>query len=362
MLRRPRQEDPSLWRTSLPSRSRTLLLRVALGFAASGVALGVAEGLLRVAYPTLPSLSALAERPELLQRFEVEAGQRFGDDRSCEATLKEARATDEDLFPAMGEGGAARTLWFAGDSVTAAMGVGRERGWPRLLAARVAETTGGAVSVRDLSLPGVGYCEVLRRVSSELAFGKPDVVVIGLFADDLEDRALLAHEGQLVGVPHTIEHPSVRYWARRSYVANLLWFSVSSRPAGAVRFIDGPGRVAFQRNLVRAVRGVEAAGAQALLVLLPPVGVERCAPEHAADPTHRCAWLAEDLDLMATLLDEVSLPFVDLRTVWADHPSEAIADERGQELEIHPDAAGHAVLAEAIFGSAEPLLTGGRGD
>ena len=64
------------------------------------------------------------------------------------------------------------------------------------------------------------------------------------------------------------------------------------------------------------------------------------------------------LDLMATLLDEVSLPFVDLRTVWADHPSEAIADERGQELEIHPDAAGHAVLAEAVFGSAGALLAG----
>ena len=39
------------------------MLRIALGFAASGVALGVAEGLLRVAYPTLTCLSVLAERP-----------------------------------------------------------------------------------------------------------------------------------------------------------------------------------------------------------------------------------------------------------------------------------------------------------
>lgn len=339
-------------------RPLLLIARLAVGALAFISALLAAEGLLRLAYPTLPSLSALAERPELVGRFKVEAGHRFGDDRSCELAIEEPFGQDEAVVAASRPDAPARTLWFAGDSITAAMGVGRERGWPRLLAARVGAKTGGAVLLRDLSLPGLGYCAVLRRVHSELAFGSPDVVVIGLFADDLEDRALLSHQGRLVGLPHTIRQPTVRYWARRSYLANLLWFSTSSRPGGAVRFIDGPGRAAFQRNLVRGVRAVEAAGAEALLVLIPAVGAERCAPEHTAETTHRCSWLPSDLDVMADLLDEVGLPYADLRRVWVAHPSEAIVEERGQELEVHPDAAGHQVLSDAVFDAAEALLLG----
>lgn len=335
--------------------SSPLAARLALALAGLLLGLGLSEAALRVLYPTLPSLSALAERPDLVQRYTLSKRQRFQDDRSCEVFLKEPRARD--TVVAKGDG-PARTIWFAGDSMTAAVGVPTGQGWPYRLAESVHEITDGDVVIRDLSLPGVGYCEVLRRVTSDLQFGSPDVVAIGLFGDDLEARALISYEGHLIGLPHTIDHPTVRFFARRSYAANLAWFAASARPEGAVRFIDGPGRAAFQRNMARAVSRIESAGAEPLIVLIEPVGMDRCAPELVANPEHRCSWMRDDLDLMADLLDEIGVKVVDLRGMWADHPSQPIAEERGQALEVHPDAAGHGVLAEGVLRRAAPVLVG----
>lgn len=327
--------------------------KLALAGASLAVAFAVAEGGLRGSYPTLPSLSALHDRPDLLEPFLVEAGQRRRDDRVCDQVVREPRGRDVSY----GSADPVRTLWFAGDSMTAGMGVEPGEEWPTQLAQRLQARTQGQVVVRNLALPGVGYCEVLRRTHSELQFGRPDLMFITLFADDLESRALLATDGRLVGLPHTIESDALRWAARRSYAVNLGWFAFASRPTGPVRFIDGPGRAAFQRNVAAITDKVRGMGAEPVVVLMEPVGAERCADDLAADPTHRCAWMADDLALMATLLDEVGVQTIDTRGLWARVSAQPIAAEQNGGMAIHPDRAGHAAFADHLLDRFEPEWT-----
>lgn len=337
--------------------------RIALAAASLTGALLMAEAGLRCTTPTLPSLAALHDRPDLLEPFLVEPGQRRRDERRCDQTVRDPRGRDVTF----GSTEPIRTLWFAGDSMTAGMGVGSGEAWPDRLAQQLQARIRGTVVVRNLALPGVGYCEVLRRVHSELQFGHPDVVLIGLFADDLEARAMLATDGGLVGLPHTIASDTLRWWARRSYAINLAWFASTSRPSGPVRFIDGPGRRAFQTHMVAVTDRVRAAGAEPLVVLLEPVGAADCSASMPADPTHRCSWMPDDLALMATLLDEVGVETVDTRGLWHAVGAAAIESERGRGLAIHPDADGHAALAQHLVDRLGPKLAdhshaGARGD
>ena len=334
----------------------SLLLRCCLALAGLAVGLVVVEAGLRGSYPTLPSLAALHDRPDLLEPFRVAEGQRFRDDRVCDQVVRQPRGRDVSF----GSGEPTRTVWFAGDSMTAGMGVELGEAWPEQLGQRMQAQLGGRVVLRNLALPGVGYCEVLRRVHSELQFGQPDVVVVGLFADDLETRALLARDGQLVGLPHTIPSPTLRWLARRSYAANLAWFAVHSRPDGPVRFIDGPGRRAFQDNLVALTAAIREAGATPLVALIEPVGAANCGQPGAAEAAPRCTWMPDDLALMADLLDEAGVSYLDTRGVWEALGATAIPEEAGQPLPIHPDAASHARFAEWLLVEVGPILSGGR--
>ena len=201
------------------ARAALVVLGVVVGFVCAEVGA-------RALYPALPSLAALHDRPELIEQFEVE-GLRQRDDLNCVQHLKDQRGRDV----VYGAGEPRRVLWFAGDSMTAGMGVEPGEAWPEQLTEMAVEALGGAVVVRNLAVPGIAYCEVLRRVHSELQHGQPDVVFLSLFGDDLESRALLARDGQLIGLPHTIASPALRWAARRSYVVNLGWFAASSRPS-----------------------------------------------------------------------------------------------------------------------------------
>jgi len=337
--------------------------RLALAAASLGIATAIAEAGLRGSYPTLPSLAALHDRPDLMQPFLVEAGQRRRDDRVCDQVVREPRGRDVSY----GSAEPVRTLWFVGDSMTSGMGVEPGQEWPAQLAQRLQDRTQGQVVVRNLALPGVGYCEVLRRAHSELQFGRPDLVFIALFADDLESRALLARDGRLVGLPHTIESDALRWAARRSYAVNLGWFAMAGRPEGPVRFIDGPGRAAFQRNVAALTDKVRALGAEPVVVLMEPVGAASCADALAADPTHRCGWMADDLSLMATLLDEVGVEAIDTRGLWSSQSIQPSPSERDAAMAIHPDGAGHAAFAEHLLDRLGPEATahshtGGTGD
>lgn len=324
--------------------SPALRLRLGVALAALVVGLGLAEAALRLYHGTLPSLAALQDRPDLVERYRVAPGQRMREDLACDREIADARGRDVPV----GQGSRDLRLWVSGDSMAYGMGVEPGQGFADRLAARLQQSLPDTrVHLRNLSLPGLGYCGALEQVHSELQHGRPDLVLLSLFADDLESRALLAKDGRLVGLPHTIRQPALRWLARRSYAVNLAWFVMRPKPTGALRFIDAIGQEAFQRNLRALVDRVEGLGARPVVVLLNPVGAPRCDSRRATED--RCGWMLADADLMARLMDEAGLPFIDLRRLWEQVPAAPIAAEREMAVPIHPDAAGHAAIAEAVL-------------
>ncbi len=252
-------------------------------------------------------------------------------------------------------------FWAAGDSVVLGWGVAREDAFAWRLARRVAEATGRAVHLVNMGLNGMGYCASLRELHGHLDRRAPDIVLFELFADDLASRAMVLVKGQVVRFPAQEPNPALRWLVSRSYLANWVWVTVRARRAdGPTRFVDGEG----QRHFVEAIRELadrlEATGSRLVLALVPPAGLPWCDPEH---PRHgelperalgECAWLRSDMDLMAALLQDAGIPFVDLRDLWRREPSGTLPEEVEElrlraRLPIHPDARGHASLAEALW-------------
>ncbi|MEL6343893.1 MAG: SGNH/GDSL hydrolase family protein [Myxococcota bacterium] len=327
--------------------------RIALMVGGVLVGLLLAEGGLRLVYPALPSLAALSDSPYQVERFRVDPNQQFDDGTNCEGFVLGREARDARIGPEPHAG----QLWVIGDSVSWGMGVKPAETYAQMLGERFAEETGQGVRLRNLSMPGAGFCMILRRLNTELSRATPDAVVMGLFADDLEAYALLAYDGHLIALPDTIQRPPLRWLAGRSYLVNIAWFAVATRQDGPLRFIDGNGRGAFTRHMGRVLDRLEDKGVSVVIALIPPVGAADCPPDPPLKS--RCRWMLDDLDLLAEMVDELGVEAVDLRELWAEGDSRAmgLAVEQTLELVIHPNADGHRALSEAIWTSAGSSLT-----
>jgi lysophospholipase L1-like esterase len=320
--------------------------RWALAFAGLVVGLVAAEGLLRLGYRDLPSLVALRRSPYKSKRFLVTGRQAPDPSMNCYGAV----SGRQDRDAVVGSGPVKRSLWAVGDSVTWGMGVLAQESYPHRLAEKIAVDSGATVTLENLALPGAGFCQTLRQLNTALDAAPPDVVLMGLFADDLESRAWLAFEGETIGLPDQIINLQLRWWARRSYLVNLSWFAIAPRTSGTTRLIDPPGQESFIRHVRAAADRVDAAGGQLIVALLPPAGLAQCPQD--APIKERCGWMREDLDLIARLLDEAGSDFIDLRQLWADGADHTLPAEREMGLAVHPNADGHARVAEAIWQQA----------
>jgi len=252
----------------------------------------------------------------------------------------------------------------AGDSISLGEGVSPEESYAGLVGAELSIRHGRPVEVVNAGVNAAGYCHVIRAVHQHVAADDFEYVVIGLFADDLEQRAVTLHDGALRADPGMVGG-AIGTMATRSYVLNWVWFqvlkyAVSVQTDGGTRpaaHVTRPGRKIPERSLQNfsaSVRGLNQY--KPLFLLIPPVGGPLCPPEPAQGS--ECSWLFQDMDEMAIRLTDSGARFLDLRGLWADGEDHTQAIEQrwwreNGRLPVHPDAAGHARIAEVLINSEQ---------
>ena len=75
-----------------------------------------------------------------------------------------------------------------GDSVAAGRGSAPNDTWAGVLAERLAKANNRPIDVHNAAVNASGYCGAFRAIHHYAAHHEFDRVVVGLFADDLEQR------------------------------------------------------------------------------------------------------------------------------------------------------------------------------
>lgn len=303
------------------------------------VGLAVAEGIVRLLYPSLPSLAAL--EGSALSAPRAPGGR-------CSQGALEGSAS-----PPARE---AVELWVVGDSVAAGRGVAPPDSFASRLQRDVADATSRHVSLVSLAIPGSNGCQSAERAMGLLATGRrPDAIVFALFADDLEQRSTYAVDGHPVVLPSSAGEGWRTTLVTRSWLANLAWFAYVTRTQTAPPLSPDPAASAAYSGALRDLDArARAVGVAPLLALLAPAGLPRCTP----DPTGQglCARSWAGLAAQRFLLTEAGLPFLDLTHLWDDAPDVTQPSERSAgptEVPIHPDAEGHRRIEAAL---REPVV------
>ena len=339
---------------------------------------------LRQVYPTLPSIAALqgsdfrleqlvdlADDPDLDLCHEVRT---FLSHRSRWlspgaasgvhfAALQHVSMDGDGVVRSFGSQGAnhPRQLWLAGDSLAYGLGVNPEESFGSHLAGRVTRHTGGQVQLRNLAVPGAGYCTVVQRVAAALQQHDPDVVLLVLSADDLEERLMLQVNGQLVAPPDLATNRVVRWMVNRSWFANLLWFRLAALSELAngerSRFVGAATKDGFQTAMKVLNQRVSSRGGRLAVAIVEPPGMPLC---RGALSKSRCGWLYEDISTMSALLTEVGIQHQKIEGIWSGSLSDIVPKEHALAkqgmLAMHPSATGHQIIAEALWPVVEQSL------
>lgn len=339
---------------------------------------------LRQVYPTLPSIAALqgsdfrlerlvdlAEDPDLSLCHEVRT---FLSHRSRWispgaasgvhfSALQHVSMDGDGVVRNFGSqgGNEPHHLWLAGDSLAYGLGVNPEESFGSHLAGRVTRHTGGQVELRNLAVPGAGYCTVVQRVAAALKQRSPDVVLLVLSADDLEERLMLQVNGKLVAPPDLASNRMVRWMVNRSWFANLLWFRVAAlsemAKSGRGRFVGAATKNGFRTAMTVLNQRVSATGGQLAVAIVEPPGMPLC---RGALAQERCGWLKEDIATMSTLLTEAGIQHRTIEGIWTGNLSDIVPKEHALAkqgtLAMHPSASGHKTIANAVWPVLEQAL------
>jgi lysophospholipase L1-like esterase len=251
-------------------------------------------------------------------------------------------------------GNTARRVWIAGDSLAYGLGVRPEESFGVRLAGQVTLQTGGQVELRNLSVPGAGYCTVVQRVATALKTHPPDVVLLVLSADDLEERLMLQVNGKLVAPPDLASGRLTRWMVNRSWFANLLWFRVSAlselSQGERRRFVGSATKDSFRSAVSGLNERIAAGGGRLVVAIVEPPGMPLCRGALAQD---RCGWLKDDMATMAGLLSEAGIEHSTIAGIWSGRLDDIVPREhalaRQGVLAMHPSAAGHQTIADAIW-------------
>ena len=292
---------------------RSTLVRGLISIVGAALGIVLAEGLLRAGSPALPSVAALDE-------------------------------TGLGWVP--GEVG--------GDCVTHGSGLPPHAGWWDGVARGLSERRGARVRAVNLAVPGASYCGARQQVEEQAAVEPaPDLLIWGVFADDLVQHELLAVQGRPVLLPSAAP-PSLRPLVSHSHLANLVWYTLDRRRISARgRRLDPSGPQRFRGAAQEIHAWSSDRGVDLLVLLLPPVGLSGCAVD--AHPDHECAWMRADLEQMRMELEAVGIRPLDLRPRFrvgdlAALPDEVQAVAEGRaELALHPDERAHAEIARLVL-------------
>lgn len=259
----------------------------------------------------------------------------------------------------IGEGEPHRLL-FAGDSVTLGQGVRPADTFAVQLGLAYAEANGVAVEVVNAGVNAAGYCGVIRAVHHHHAKEPFARTVVALFADDLEQRAVVLDGGSLRANPALL-NGAVASLATRSHAVNWVWHAGLARSVqrqideGGVPppHVTVPGRsipAETMDNLKASIEGLTKFNP--LWLVIPPAGLSHC-PE-TPDPHSECGWLVDDMDRIAGVLASTGSDWVDLRHI---HDAgftlgvEMAWWRREGRLPVHPNPEGHTALADAAAGA-----------
>ena len=332
------------------SKARAWRLGAVVGGVSSAVLL--AELVLRLSWPALPSVSAAQGVDDPLVQDFVKRGMAGPHLPTCDQAPPKVNPGGP---REVGEGsGPPLRLLVAGDSVARGWGVGDDDGWAVRLASSLADEERPVV-LRWAGHPGHGLCTWASHAHGSLSRGNaPDLAVLQVFADDIAVRGMIMVNGEVVAQPGFGSHPLVNLATRVSFVANRLWFAWATHrgPVFPERLDTLHGRQVFVRTLGRLGARLDEAGVAWTIVLVGPAGQHLCGQDPRVESD--CSWLMADLDRMARWLDDAELPWIDLREVWADTPSDLLDRELGDlevrgRLPVHPGPEGHAALAGAIL-------------
>ena len=243
-----------------------------------------------------------------------------------------------------------------GDSVALGRGVNPRDTWAVGLAQRLASVHDRRVEVVNAAVNASGYCGAFRTIHHQAAHTTFDWVVVGLFADDLEQRAVVIDDGAVYANPQAVPG-MVGMLASQSYAFNAVWLQILraalARDAdGVPSSFLGSGRTvprATVDNLALAIRGVSQY--KPLFILNPPAGMGYCF-EPSAPPD--CEWLQADMAQLADALEDSGEVWLDNRTLFDGEtlvttlPVEQDWLKKRGRLPVHPSPAGHRMIAETI--------------
>jgi hypothetical protein len=364
---------PKVSKTKSHYRWLALLLSTMIGLVC--VELG-----LRNVYRTLPSISALdgsefrlewlvdlSDDPDGSLCHEVESflshrSRWTGPDTDTEVYFSELHRVNmasEGEVTKFGSGETERTLWIGGDSLAYGLGVESQQSLGAHLSRSMASETGGSVYMRNLAVPGAGFCTVVQRVAGALHRQVPDIVMVVLSADDLDERLMLSVNGRLVAPPDLAESEVARRMVRRSWLANLVWFRwVSwSEAVGSKerRFIGEDTQKGFREAMAVLKKRVEGRGGRMVAAIVEPPGMPLC---RGTTQEERCRWLRSDMQTMSGLLTEAGVQHKVVSGIWPGSLQDIVSREhaiakRGL-LAMHPSAEGHERISKALW----PLLAG----
>jgi len=250
-------------------------------------------------------------------------------------------------------------LLFAGDSVTLGQGVRPAETFAVQMGLAYAATHGVAVEVVNAGMNAAGYCGVIRAVHHHHAKESFARTVVALFADDLEQRAVVL-EGDALRANPALLDGAIASLATHSHAVNWLWHAGLTRSVqrqldegGALPpHITIPGRTIPSEtinNLKASIEGL--AKFNPLWLVIPPAGLSHCVA--TPDPRSECAWLVDDMDRIAAVLASTGSDWVDLRTIHgADFTLnvEMAWWRREGRLPVHPNRQGHKAIAAASVG------------
>ncbi|MEE2751720.1 MAG: SGNH/GDSL hydrolase family protein [Myxococcota bacterium] len=342
--------------------------RLSLSLLAGLFAILLLETIFRVRFPVLPSLSAL-QSPEAVEFWGHDSppiATSPSTSSNCQDPPGETRAGSAHVAPPVrrhvfGDDNNARpNILVAGDSIAWGYGVEPTEAWGAILGQTLHQSLNKNLSVSVVGIPGGGYCEILRGIHRELDAAPTDVVVLQVFADDLEQRAMMVVDGAPLVYPAQATHPTTRTLASHSYVFNWVWAHWSSRnQSTTARFISTEGQNNFQQAMSNLKKRTDALDIQLVAFQIQPAGLKACSETDAP----ACGWYHEDHSLMTQLLGQAGIQALDLSAIW-DNPERWVLEKERMRMQrepnyvaIHPNKQGHALLASALAGNVESALT-----
>ena len=265
-------------------------------------------------------------------------------------------------------------IFVVGDSGALGSGVRPEETYAYQLAKKIHSKKKQHVALYNLGYNAAGYCIYLQELHRHLDLQKPDLVVVHMFADDLEQKALVMSGGVLRADPGRLESDMLRTILGKSFATNWVWWKlmtwmVTQTTDGGTklpkwvergpRLIPDKTLANFSSSVVHLRDRLKGEGIPHTFFLAAPAGMSLC-PDKTR-PTSECAWLKNDQNTIAKLLNETDVPWLDLRMLWGDSKIYILRQEHRfyrefGRLPVHPNQEGHRKILEAIWPKIEPLM------